>query len=226
MTISGEWLQESEREGRLRWRQAGALVAVLLVLMMAWSVAVRFLAGDNGQAAGTTGAVSNVAQTTSEGTGRTSGRYAQSARGAQAAARHLLQVGGGSLVSHPAAYRRAMAKMAAPEWRAKARKTSRNAAAFFRGRYGRGGSMITVPLRTEVTSFHSGAARVRLLWVSVAAGPKVVKGEQIWGRTRLNLRWVGGDWRVAGNETSSMPPPPLLPGQVPGSAARVVEGLG
>jgi len=123
------------------------------------------------------------------------------------------------------AYVAAMTTMAAPEWEASALETGRNAVSFFDEHYGGDGVSVTVPVAHEVVSFTPDAASVEIYSVMVAAGDKLSRGEQIWGLSRVQLRWVDGDWRLSSEDNTSAPAPAFLPGQRAGDVAPILGGF-
>ena len=151
--------------------------------------------------------------------------YAHSEAGALAAATEFLEVGGGSLASNESDYLAAMKAMSAPEWRANAQETGRNAVSFFTERYGESATGVTVPVAHEVVSYTPEAATIEIYSVMLATGSKLPRGEQLWGLSRVQLRWVEGDWRLSSEDNVAAPAPAFLPGQRPGDIGSILEGF-
>lgn len=108
------------------------------------------------------------------------------------------------------AYRRAIRTLAAPDWRDDAEKLAANSVDFLTERYGLNGSFTFSPVRYRVSSFSNGGATVEVWGVTVASGPKVSGIEESWLTASLELIWVEGDWRVAGESSEAGPTPELL----------------
>lgn len=151
--------------------------------------------------------------------------YARTEAGALAAATEFLKVGGGPLVADHDAYLEAMATMAAPEWEVNAGETARNAVSFVADRYGRDATSLTVPVSHKVISFTPDTASIEIYSVMLASGAELRRGEQIWGLSRVQLRWVDDDWRLSSEDNSSAPAPAFLSGQPEGDIAPILEGF-
>jgi hypothetical protein len=151
--------------------------------------------------------------------------YARSEAGALAAATEFLSAGGGSLVTDQDAYRAAMEAMAAPEWLASARETGRNAVAFISDRYGADATSVTVPVAHEVIDHTPDNATIEVYSVMLASGDKLPAGEQLWGLSRIQLRWVEGDWKLSSEDNVAAPAPALLPGDRPGDIGSILESF-
>ncbi len=151
--------------------------------------------------------------------------YARSEAGALAAATEFLEVGGGSLVTNERDYLAAMNAMAAPEWSASGQETGRNAVAFFTERYGADATSVTVPVAHEVANYTPEAATIEIYSVMLASGTELPLGEQLWGLSRVQLRWVDGDWRLSSEDNVGAPAPAFPAGQRPGDIGSILEGF-
>ena len=149
--------------------------------------------------------------------------YARNEVGALAAATEFLKVSGGSLVAEQASYAEALQTMAAPEWAARAERTAGNASDFFVDRYGANGQMTTAVVAYDIVEATPQVAAVELWSVTVASGDRRPAGEQLWGVTSMQLRWVEDDWRVSSEETTDAPTPALLPGLASGDMSEVLD---
>ncbi|MEA2433946.1 MAG: hypothetical protein QOG54_1403 [Actinomycetota bacterium] len=108
------------------------------------------------------------------------------------------------------AYRESMNTLAAPVWQEQATELAVNGIDFFHNRYGSGGSATFAPLRYRLTGFSEDSATVDLWGVSTAFGPKHQKIDESWLTGTVELTWVEGDWRVAGQSSQAGPSPELL----------------
>ncbi len=108
------------------------------------------------------------------------------------------------------AYVAAADTMAASEWAAEARRLAHNGLEFFRERYGTGGSFTFAPVRYRLVSYSDTEATVGVWGVTVASGPKIQGIEESWLTGTLDLVWVSGDWRLAGQTSVTGPTPELL----------------
>jgi hypothetical protein len=151
--------------------------------------------------------------------------YARTEAGALAAAAEFLKVSGGSLVTNETRYAQALETMAAPEWEVRAARTAGNASDFFSERYGADGVMTTAVVAYDIVEVTPQTAAIELWSVTIASGDRRPAGEQLWGVTSMQLRWVEDDWRVSSEETSDAPTPALLPGQAAGDASEILNGF-
>lgn len=149
--------------------------------------------------------------------------YSRTTAGAAVAAENFLRAGSGTLVADKAKYLAAMSTMATPKWKPRAIETGRNAVAFFQDRYGSRGTLLTAPLAVDVVELEHKRARVKIWSVSVASGSKQPGGEQVWGVTTFDLKWISGDWRVARETTRGSPAAVLLEGQRLGPVASLMD---
>ncbi|MGH7316967.1 MAG: hypothetical protein ACREJS_11965, partial [Candidatus Rokuibacteriota bacterium] len=136
-----------------------------------------------------------------------------------------LEVGGGSMVNDERAYLAAMEAMAAPEWRARAQETGRNAVAFFSDRYGRDATSVTVPVAHRVVDYSPATATVEIYSVMLASGNELPAGEQFWGLSRVQLRWVAGDWRLSSEDSEAAATPALPSRQRAGDIGSLLVGF-
>jgi hypothetical protein len=205
------------------------LVALAALIVFGSGLAVGLRSGNGGQQGGEAATPSVTARYPDPGPIRVIDGvgvgYARSEAGALAAASEFLSVGGGSLASDEDAYLAAMAEMAAPEWRASARETGRNAVAFVAERYGEDATSVTVPVAHEVVDHNPDTATIEIYSVMVASGSKLPGGEQLWGLSRVQLRWVDGDWKLSSEDNVAAPAPALLPGQRPGDIGSILDGF-
>lgn len=224
MTIQNEWLESHTQKTRLDWKRAALGVVIALVLVATGLIVGRTL--------GTGAITASVGRGEATPQALVRGRsdelhnggplgYKKTKEGAATAAENFVTIGSSSLIAEGRRYSEALKTMAAPEWRSTAKQTGRNAVAFFQDRYGAGGSLFTAPIATEVVDLTPGSAKVNVWSVSVASGPHVPEGEQVWSLTKLRLRWVQGDWHIAGQQTNSVPAPILIEGQRLGSIGRL-----
>lgn len=225
MTVSSEWLNGAApgAQGRRKWLGAGLLI-VILVFGSGLVVGSRVGNSDPGGDRSSGGSITGQPDSgpTSSLNGVPVG-FAQTKEGALAAAQSFLKVGSSSLVTEGSNYVQAMSTMAAPEWRERAEEMGANGNAFFVERYGSDGSLVASPMASKVVEFRPSSARVLLWSASLASGSKRPAGEQAWSVTTLDLRWVGADWRISHQVTSSSPPPPVMNGQTPASVEHVIK---
>jgi hypothetical protein len=204
------------------------LVALAALIVFGAGLAVG-LRGDGNQQGGESTTPSTTASRSDPGPTRVVDGvgvgYTRSEAGALAAATEFLEVGGGSLASDEGAYLAAMEAMSAPEWRANAQETGRNAVSFFTERYGESATSVTVPVAHEVVSYTPETATIEIYSVMLASGDKLPRGEQLWGLSRVQLRWVDGDWRLSSEDNVAAPAPALLPGQSPGDIGSILKGF-
>lgn len=128
-----------------------------------------------------------------------------------------------SVPDDSSAYLAAAETMAAPSYRADARRLAENGLEFLRDRYGTGGRFSFAPLRYRVLSYTGGAAKVSVWGVTVASGPKTEGIEESWLTGTLDLTWVSGDWRLAGQASETGPTPELLQTSDSGGAS-ILDG--
>jgi hypothetical protein len=110
----------------------------------------------------------------------------------------------------PDSYLAAAETMAAPQYRVEARRLAQNGLEFLQERYGTGGRFSFAPLRYRVDSYSDTEATISVWGVTVAAGPKIEGVEESWLTGTLDLVWVSGDWRLAGQTSETGPTPELL----------------
>jgi hypothetical protein len=205
------------------------LVALAALIVFGSGLAVGIRSGNGGEQGGEAATPSATARYPDPGPTRVIDGvgvgYARSEAGALAAATEFLTVGGGSLANDEASYLAAMEAMAAPEWRANAQETGRNAVAFFSQRYGEDATSVTVPVAHEVVDHNPDTATIEIYSVMLASGSKLRRGEQLWGLSRVQLRWVEDDWRLSSEDNVAAPAPALLPGQRPGDIGSILEGF-
>lgn len=227
MTIGSEWLSSSYQTSAQSARKRAGAVALIVALVFGIGLVVGIRVDGAGDSGGDPSiSTPTTGQPDPGPTGVLNGvpvGYAQTEAGALAAAEHFQEIGSSSLAADESVYVEAMSTMAAPEWRERAEETGRNGVAFFEERYGVEGSLLTSPVGARLVEFSPSTAVVELWSVSLSSGSNVPAGEQVWSLTTLSLRWVEGDWRISDQETSSSPPPPLVNGQQPESARRLVD---
>lgn len=148
--------------------------------------------------------------------------YSQTEMGAVEAATNFTRVMA-SVPEDSDAYLAAAATMAAPSYRADARRLAENGLEFLRGRYGAGGRFTFAPLRYRVLSYTDTAAKVSVWGVTIASGPKIEGIEESWLTATLELTWVSDDWRLAGQTSETGPTPELLQTSDSGDAS-ILEG--
>jgi hypothetical protein len=91
-----------------------------------------------------------------------------------------------------------------------AEELAENGLDFLADRYGEGGSFSFVPARYRVTRYSEEAAAVELWGVTLLSGPKIRGIEESWVTGTIELVWIDGDWRVAGQASEAGPTPELL----------------
>ena len=205
------------------------LVALAALIVFGSGLAVGLRTGNGDEQGGEAATPSTTARYPDPGPTRTIDGvgvgYARSEAGALAAASEFLSVGGGSLAGDEDAYLAAMDAMAAPEWRANARETGRNAVAFFTERYGTEAISVTVPVAHEVIDYTPDTATMEIYSVMLASGSELPRGEQLWGLSRIQLRWVDGDWKLSSEDNVAAPAPAFVPGERPGDVGSILEGF-
>jgi len=203
------------------------LAALVALLIFGAGLAVGLRAGGGNEQGGERHPPDTTAARPDPGPSRVVNRvplgYARTEAGALAAATEFLRVSGSSLVTDGERYSTALETMAAPEWEARAGQTAGNASTFFSERYGADGVMTTVVVAHDVVEATPEVAAVELWSVTVAAGDQRPAGEQLWGVTSMQLRWVDGDWRVSSEETTDAPTPSLLSEQSPSDVSAILE---
>lgn len=107
-------------------------------------------------------------------------------------------------------YLGALRAMAAPDWVLEAEKLAENGFEFLRDRYGSAGSLTFVPVRYRIEAYSDSAATIQIWGVTVASGPKVPGIDESWLTGTVQLVWIEGDWRVAGQSSETGPTPELL----------------
>jgi len=219
VTIGSEWLDSHAVEPRLQLKRATTVAGIALLLFGAGlALGLNLSPVESDVPAATRPSSGPVKLLNDVPVG-----YARTEGGAAAAAENFLRIGSGSLVTDEHRYVRAMSTMAAPEWKPRAETTGRNAVSFFRDYYGPEGALFTAPVAVEVVDFTGNRARVEMWSVSIATGSKRPRGEQVWGITTLDLRWVAGDWRISHVRTESSLAPALMGGQRPGPVEKIIE---
>ena len=205
------------------------LVALAALIVFGSGLAVGLRSDNGGQPGGESAAPSTTASYPDPGPTRVIDGvgvgYARSEAGALAAATEFINVGGGSLAGDEHAYLAALQRMAAPEWRANARETGRNAVAFFTERYGADAFAVTVPVAHEVIDSTPDTATIEIYSVMLASGSELPRGEQLWGLSRIQLRWVDGDWKLSSEDNVAAPAPAFVPGERPGDVGSILRGF-
>ena len=135
--------------------------------------------------------------------------YAQSEIGAVEAATNFTRAMA-SVPEDPDLYLAAAETISAPSYREEARRLAENGLDFLRDRYGTGGRFSFAPLRYRVLEYSDTGAQVSVWGVTVASGPKIEGIEESWLTATLNLTWISGDWRLAGQTSETGPTPELL----------------
>jgi hypothetical protein len=135
--------------------------------------------------------------------------YDRTRKGAVAAATNFGEVMA-SVTTDEVSYRDAIRTIAAPQWISEAEKLADNSLRFLKQRYGLGGSFSFVPAKYRVSSYSDHAATVQVWGVTLASGPKIEGLEETWLTGTVDLEWVSGDWRVAGQDSVTGPTPELL----------------
>jgi hypothetical protein len=57
----------------------------------------------------------------------------------------------------------------------------------------------------------------------LASGSELPRGEQFWGLSRVQLRWVEDDWRLSSEDNEAAPAPGFPAGQNPGDIGSILD---
>lgn len=98
--------------------------------------------------------------------------------------------------------------IAAPSWRAEARRLAHNGLDFVTNRYGPNGEISFVPIRYRVSRFSRSRATVQVWGVVLSSGPPG-RIDNTWGVSTIELVYLDGEWRARGGASEPGPTPEL-----------------